>query len=154
MDSITAIRKIHCPCLIIHGLRDTLVPYQHAKHLQESCGKDNDTANDDISPGTECSLLLSNRMTHNEFEMERDLIWPMNNFLQGNDINWSIGQSNVMNSFVKKYEEAVKRDEQMDLMTSCVSSPYHKKGTGVKKRRQLSNALDEKKMLNLLCPKS
>ena len=47
-------------------------------------------------------------MNHNEFDLERDLVWPMSNFLQGNDIQWTVGQVNVMNSFVRNHEEAVR----------------------------------------------
>ena len=39
LDSSLAIQMIQCPCLIIHGLRDTLVPFWHAKELQELSGK-------------------------------------------------------------------------------------------------------------------
>lgn len=39
-----AIKQISCPCFIIHGLKDTLVPYTHAKQLHEICGSEKQNA--------------------------------------------------------------------------------------------------------------
>ena len=79
LESKEAIKHIKCPCFIIHGLRDTLVPYTHAKQLHELCG----TARglEDGRSGTECSLLLSASMSHNEFDMERDFLEPVGYFM-------------------------------------------------------------------------
>ena len=52
-------------------------------------------------------------MNHNEFDLERDLIWPMSNFLQGNDIEWTVGQVNIMNSFVRNHEEAIRHENNL-----------------------------------------
>ena len=75
-----AIKQISCPCFIIHGLRDTLVPYTHAKQLHEICGSEKQEGHQ----GTECSLLLSASMSHNEFDMEQDFIEPFGYFTQSN----------------------------------------------------------------------
>lgn len=38
LNSAETISTISCPCFIIHGLRDMLVPYTHGKLLHELCG--------------------------------------------------------------------------------------------------------------------
>lgn len=34
LDNEEAIKHVSCPCLLIHGIRDTLVPFWHSKRLQ------------------------------------------------------------------------------------------------------------------------
>ena len=71
LDSENTISKITCPIFIIHGLRDAMIPYEHSKRLHELCN-------------TESSLLLSNHMTHNDYDIHADFIEPVGHFLSTN----------------------------------------------------------------------
>ena len=49
--------------------------------------------------GTECSLLLSATMTHNEFDMERDFLEPLQNFLATNYIEYNTREKIMTSDF-------------------------------------------------------
>lgn len=59
LNSAEAIASISCPCFIIHGLRDSLVPYTHAKLLHDLCGQKKSEQGGKTRGGAECSFLLS-----------------------------------------------------------------------------------------------
>lgn len=54
------IEHVDCPTLLIHGKKDTLVPWRHSYTLFAKCR----------GP---CSLMLSERMTHDCFDFVEDL---------------------------------------------------------------------------------
>mmetsp|Transcript_2044 Transcript_2044/g.3614 ORF Transcript_2044/g.3614 Transcript_2044/m.3614 type:complete len:137 (-) Transcript_2044:186-596(-) len=97
LDNEDAIKRISCPCFIVHGLKDALVPYTHAKRLHEICGtKQNKSSylekskrgSHSTGGGSECSLLISQTMTHNEFDIDSDFMQPIENFLNTLRINY------------------------------------------------------------------
>ena len=62
------IKLVTCPTLLIHGKLDDLVPWQHSQTLfNNACGP--------------CSLVLSEKMTHNTFDFVEDLTQPVYFFL-------------------------------------------------------------------------
>jgi len=67
--NIEEISKIKCPVLFLHGMLDKLIPMDHAIELLNAC------------PQTISHVNLSENMTHNEFEMEDDVIRPIKKFL-------------------------------------------------------------------------
>lgn len=60
--------KVNCPTFILHGLRDRLIPIDHAYQLKERCA------------GPTFFLSPPN-MTHNDFNFYDDLIRPLMRFL-------------------------------------------------------------------------
>ena len=68
-----------------------MVPYTHGKLLHELCGKAKNQTAGKASGGAECSFLLSQTMTHNEFDTEKDYFEPVSNFLQTNNIDLAVG---------------------------------------------------------------
>jgi len=69
-DNSEMLRKVRAPVFIIHGQKDTLIPYQQSEALINSC---------EVSKGT--FLVLPPEMTHNLFDIEDDLTRPLINFL-------------------------------------------------------------------------
>lgn len=59
-----AIKNAKCPMLIIHGQADQLIPYTHSETLKA------------IS-GTKCRLITPTHMTHNDFDLNKDLFQPL-----------------------------------------------------------------------------
>jgi len=59
------IPNAECPILLIHGRKDTLIPYSHSEKLMWAAEK------------SICHLHLSPTMTHNDFNLEDDLIKPI-----------------------------------------------------------------------------
>jgi len=117
LNSEAAITYVHCPTFIIHGLRDTMVPYTHAKRLHELCGVNRVTSLDQedllgtsgsVSAGTECSLLISSTMTHNEYDIQTDFIEPIQNFFSTNRITHKIDSRKPLSTL----------DSQERLLTS------------------------------------
>jgi fermentation-respiration switch protein FrsA (DUF1100 family) len=66
--NIDYISEAKCPCFIMHGLKDTLIPYKHSVELNAAC------------PNL-CYLHLVEEMDHNEFRFQEDLIVPFRKFL-------------------------------------------------------------------------
>ena len=63
-ENIKEIEKVRCPTLIIHGQKDKVIHESHALELHEKCG----------GPS---KLIMPATMTHNDCEMQNDLIKPM-----------------------------------------------------------------------------
>lgn len=61
-------RKIECPLLIIHGAKDTLVPFEHSLKLLSGCQ-------------SYCRLKIIENMTHTRFNFRMDFIRHMSRFL-------------------------------------------------------------------------
>ncbi len=60
LDNVTAIRRLTCPCLILHGAADRLVPVEHAHRLHEALPSSRLVIFDDVghndSPGRKQDL--------------------------------------------------------------------------------------------------
>ena len=71
--NVNEISKVECPTLFVHGKLDELIPYQHSLELHKNCI---------------CSteVVLPDHMTHNEFNIFNDLLYPMARFLRKNGI--------------------------------------------------------------------
>lgn len=67
-NNLSLMPKVACPTLLVHGQRDTLIPFQNSQALHEVCG----------GP---CSLLLPKDMDHNMFDFYADLSIPLASYL-------------------------------------------------------------------------
>ena len=67
-ENIQTVKEIVCPTMIIHGQKDTVVPYEHSVELHANCR----------GPS---KLVLPPEMTHNEFAIKADIIDPISSFL-------------------------------------------------------------------------
>jgi len=66
--NIDMIKKARCPVFFLHGQQDTLIPHQHSEDLHAACPR-------------ESYLHLPEKMDHNEFLLEEDLITPFKDFI-------------------------------------------------------------------------
>lgn len=66
-DNLSAIKKARCPTLIIHGQADKLIPESHSVELHKSCG----------GPS---KLIMPQYMTHNDFDLNSDIVKPIHQF--------------------------------------------------------------------------
>ena len=71
MTSIDYIKKVTCPIIFIHGQKDPLIPFKETILLKDNC---------------DCpfEVVLPLEMTHNDFEIDEDIIDPINNFIKKN----------------------------------------------------------------------
>lgn len=60
--------NVRCPILIIHGLKDTLVPFQHSISILKQCKG-------------YTRLKLAENMTHTKFNFNHDFIQPVVRFI-------------------------------------------------------------------------
>ena len=67
-DNLSRMDQVTCPTFILHGMRDKLIPIDHAYQLKEKCA------------GPTFFLSPPN-MTHNDFNFYDDLIRPLMRFL-------------------------------------------------------------------------
>ena len=66
--SIEYIKGVTCPIMFIHGQKDPLIPYKETELLKEAC---------------DCpkEVLFPENMTHNDYDLEEDIIEPINVFV-------------------------------------------------------------------------
>ena len=67
--NIQRVAEIECPLFLLHGKRDTLIPYTHSKRLKEVC------------KSVKFAHFPKN-MDHNEFRYLKDFIEPLEYFLK------------------------------------------------------------------------
>ena len=69
--SIDYIKNVTCPILFIRGQKDPLIPFKETIILKDNC---------------DCpfEVILPIEMTHNDFDLDEDIIEPINNFLNKN----------------------------------------------------------------------
>eukprot|EP01103_Thecamoeba_quadrilineata_P012985 TRINITY_DN3477_c0_g1_i1.p1 TRINITY_DN3477_c0_g1~~TRINITY_DN3477_c0_g1_i1.p1 ORF type:complete len:268 (-),score=22.84 TRINITY_DN3477_c0_g1_i1:174-977(-) len=69
-NNIGEIRKIRCPTLLIHGVRDTLIPHQHSELLRAASGS------------SHVELFLAEEADHNLWSIEEHVLIPVRTFLK------------------------------------------------------------------------
>ena len=70
LDNTSSITKILAPTLFIHGMNDNIIPHSHSQYLAQQMN----------SILTE--IHLSFTMTHNNFDLNYDIVTPIKNMLQ------------------------------------------------------------------------
>ncbi len=70
-DNLKLMKKISCDLLIIHGQKDTLISYKHSISLKNECS-------------CPYEVILPEEMTHNSFDLKKDLLKPLYLFLKKN----------------------------------------------------------------------
>jgi len=78
--NIDEITKVKSPILFIHGGADTLIPKEHSLELYKAC------------PHSYKEILIPKNMTHNDFDLEQDIIKPIFNFWERFDIKVKKGE--------------------------------------------------------------
>ena len=71
MTSVDYIKKVTCPIIFIHGQKDPLIPFKETILLKDNC---------------DCpfEVILPLDMTHNDFDIDEDIIDPINIFIKKN----------------------------------------------------------------------
>ena len=69
--SIDYIKNVTCPIIFIHGQKDPLIPFKETIILKDNC---------------DCpfEVVLPIEMTHNDFDLDSDIIEPINKFISKN----------------------------------------------------------------------
>ena len=90
LSSKDYIKNVTCPILFIHGQSDPLIPFKETLLLKEKC---------------DCpyEVLLPEDMTHNDFDLDEDIIDPINKFIKRNCV-----VDYEKNEF-KNYDEQIKK---------------------------------------------
>ena len=73
--SIDKIKEVNCPILFIHGKKDTLIDISHSEELKNISNLNNNKKflNE---------LIPNEEMTHNEIDLEKDILQNILNFLE------------------------------------------------------------------------
>ena len=77
--NIDSIKNAKCPVFFLHGQQDTLIPHSHSQDLHGVCP-------------SESYIHLPEKMDHNEFLLEEDLVEPFRAFLMKLGHNVSVTQ--------------------------------------------------------------
>ena len=85
--SVDYIKNVTCPILFIHGQKDPLIPFKETIILKDNC---------------DCpfEVVLPIDMTHNDFNLDEDILEPINKFISKN-----------CNIFEEKFEDEEKIKE-------------------------------------------
>ena len=92
------IKEVRCPVMFIHGKSDPLIPYQETEELHKECR-------------SEKGIKLPPLMTHNDFDLYKDIIEPISEFVKDKcvvDYEKKIYDQ-------KEIEELHKMPEEIDL---------------------------------------
>ena len=68
------INNVNCPILLIHGVKDTLIPSEQSKYLYNQI------------KGEIKECLLREDMTHNKYKLYEDIIIPISSFLEKHNL--------------------------------------------------------------------
>lgn len=68
------INNVNCPILLIHGVKDTLIPSEQSKNLYNQI------------KGEIKECLLREDMTHNKYKLYEDIIIPISSFLEKHNL--------------------------------------------------------------------
>ena len=111
MTSIDYIKKVTCPTIFIHGQKDPLIPFKETIILKENC---------------DCpfEVVLPINMTHNDFNIDEDIIEPIINFIGKNcsvdkeknnfDKNEEIKQLSKMPEYIKNIIDKNKNNKSIN----------------------------------------
>ena len=93
-NSYRYITNVHCPILFIHGKKDSLINYKHSIELSDEMKRSNNCVD----------LILHDNMTHNEFALKEDIIFPIKDFiykynLRSNEINIELSDDELKNLY-------------------------------------------------------
>ena len=72
-DNETQLREVQCPVLLIHGRRDEIIPYTHAKRLHVAAAK---------VPGEFKLMHLPLEADHDNFCSHADIVIPLQRLLR------------------------------------------------------------------------
>ena len=72
--NVDYMRNVKSPVMIIHGLKDPLIPYTQAQELCEHCN-------------VPAVLVLPENMDHNVFQIDEDFLLPVRCFLERHEYN-------------------------------------------------------------------
>ena len=96
--SIDIIDKVTSPTLFIHGKNDHLIEYTHSKELLAKLKKKSN-----ISFISKNSIILNDNMTHNEMDLEKDVIDKIIEFINENKLLEP--QKGYFNCMDKKFKQ-------------------------------------------------
>eukprot|EP01017_Pseudomicrothorax_dubius_P025920 TRINITY_DN2848_c0_g2_i2.p1 TRINITY_DN2848_c0_g2~~TRINITY_DN2848_c0_g2_i2.p1 ORF type:complete len:365 (+),score=37.04 TRINITY_DN2848_c0_g2_i2:135-1229(+) len=86
-NNLAKIQSVYIPLLIIHGIKDELIPFRHSEELVRAC------------PSRRKMMKNPLKMTHNQFELEPDIIQNVKKFF-----------SNIENDTTQEYPEKFHSD--------------------------------------------
>ena len=69
-NNLDMVKKATCPTFILHGKQDEVIPFHHGKTLSKE------------SKGIPVVFEERAQMTHNDYRMNQDLLWPLRGFMQ------------------------------------------------------------------------
>lgn len=84
-NNLEMMKRVKCPVLLIHGEADTLIPSKHSHILFETLLNQRDyqeRADECFDHLPFCNIVFWEKMTHNDFHMEKEILEPMKAFIQ------------------------------------------------------------------------
>lgn len=100
LSSIDYIKNVTCPILFVHGQSDPLIPFKETILLKEKC---------------DCpfEVLLPEDMTHNDFDLDEDIIEPINKFIKRNCV--IDNEKNQFQNFENKIKNLYEMPEEIKV---------------------------------------
>lgn len=109
MTSIDYIKDVTCPIIFIHGQKDSLIPFKETINLKDNCN-------------CPFEVVLPISMTHNDFDVDEDIIEPIADFIGKNcsvdkekndfDENEEIKKMYIIPEYIKDNIESYQKIEK------------------------------------------
>ena len=90
-NSYRYVTNIRCPILFIHGKKDSLIGYNHSIELYKDIKKNNNSV----------ELRLNENMTHNDFSLKEDIIYPIKDFIDKYKLRTNLSNKDFSESELK-----------------------------------------------------
>ena len=126
-NSYKYISTINCPVLLIHGEKDYLINYKHSIYLYQELNKNNKNIVD---------FHLNKNMDHNNFNLKEDIISPIQNFINKNNLK---SNKNVVNMSEDEINDLYKIPTS--VMKLIESNLFDIDNFQFKKKIELKNAI-------------
>ena len=126
-NSYKYISTINCPVLLIHGEKGYLINYKHSIYLYQELNKNNKNIVD---------FHLNKNMDHNNFNLKEDIISPIQNFINKNNLK---SNKNIVNMSEDEINELYKIPTS--VMKLIESNLFDIDNFQFKKKIELKNAI-------------
>ena len=86
-DNINQVARARCPTFILHGRQDEVIPFHHGQELN------------DAAIGEPKVFIDRPHMTHNDYNLSRDLLRPLKDFFMRSSIEMNVGNGRACPTF-------------------------------------------------------
>ena len=106
--NIDEMEKVECPCFLIHGKKDRIIPWEHSQDLFGKCK-------------APIAFNLSETMSHNTFKLITDVINPIKKFFK--QLGFRINKGSItFPDYVSRRPQSLENSQNFEIASTIVDS--------------------------------